>query len=144
MPAKSGPGVEWHVAKRFGLGGLYDFPDVDIHLAKYHLELVDQRNIHGAENILRELYGFGGFGRAYRDGNVNDCAIELLHQARMQGPRHPPQPWEYLMCEIRRCPDLRVPGRIREKNPVPNEARLLPEGASEIPLSCRGKMSIQV
>ena len=52
MPAEFRPGIEGHVAKRFGLGGIYNFPDVDIHLAKYHLELVDQRDVHGAENIL--------------------------------------------------------------------------------------------
>jgi hypothetical protein len=85
MPAESGPGVEWHVAKRLGFGGIYNLPDVDIHLAKNHLELVNQRDVHGAENILREFYGFSGFGRAYRDSNVNDCAIELLHQAQCNG-----------------------------------------------------------
>ena len=61
-PPTPGPGVEWHVAKRFGLGGINNLPDVDTHVAKNHLELVNQCDVHRAENILRELYRFGSFG----------------------------------------------------------------------------------
>ena len=63
MAAEAGAGVKWHESERFGLGSGNHLPDIDSHGGEDDLELVDERNVDGTENIFRQLDRFGGGGR---------------------------------------------------------------------------------
>ena len=57
VPAEARAGIEGHVAERLGRGRLDDFPDIDIHGAVDHLQLVHQGDIHRPEHVLGDLHG---------------------------------------------------------------------------------------
>ena len=59
--------VERHEAERLGLGRLDDLPDVDPHAVEDHLQLVHERDVHGAEDVLEELRGLGDARARDRD-----------------------------------------------------------------------------
>ena len=57
VPAEPGPRIERHEAERLGLGCVDHLPDIDAHRGvKIDLELVDERDIDGAEDVLGQLH----------------------------------------------------------------------------------------
>ena len=65
-PPRPGPRLERHESERLRRGGVDDLPDVDIHPVAELSELVDERDVDGAEDVLEEFRELGCFGR--RDG----------------------------------------------------------------------------
>ena len=55
VPAQPRPRVEGHEAERLGLGGVDHFPQIDVHPLAEQLHLVDQRDVHAAEDVLQQL-----------------------------------------------------------------------------------------
>lgn len=80
VAAPAGAGVEAHEAERLRLGGVEHLPDVDAHPVVDHLELVDQGDVHGAEDVLGELGRLGRprRGHAHRAGDHE--VVERLGQ----------------------------------------------------------------
>ncbi len=60
-PPSPGPGrIEWHEAERLGLCRVHYFPDVDPHFHERDFQLVHQRDIDRAKDVLHQLRRFGG------------------------------------------------------------------------------------
>ena len=75
---KAWAGVEAHEAEGLGLGGVEHLPDVDAHAVVDDLELVDQGDVDGAEDVLGQLGGLGGAGRGDPHGAVDRAVVERL------------------------------------------------------------------
>ena len=89
MPAQPRPGIKRLEAERLGLGRVDHFPDVDAHAVEEHLQLVDQRDVHGAVGVFEDLAGLGHL--AVADGNHfgHGLAIKLHGQPRLRGSTPP-------------------------------------------------------
>src|SRR5271165_2831257 len=77
VPAEPGSRIERVKAKGFGLGRFDHFPDIDAHAQAELFQLVHQRDVDAAIDVLQK---FGHLRRSRsRDGNgtVEDGAIEL-------------------------------------------------------------------
>src|SRR5215469_15038112 len=55
VPTEAGAGAEAHVAEGLRRGGVDDLPDVDSHPVAEHRELIDERDVDRAEDVLEEL-----------------------------------------------------------------------------------------
>ena len=77
MPAKTGAGIESHVAERFGLRGVDDFPHVNAHRGIDLLEFVHQRDVHAAEDVLEQLGRLGGTAGRDRHDGLDGLAVKL-------------------------------------------------------------------
>ena len=55
MPAKPRAGIKRHETKWLRLGGFDDLPDVNSHGAVHDFQLINQRDIYAAENVLQKL-----------------------------------------------------------------------------------------
>jgi len=53
VAAKARAWIERHVAKGLGRSGVDHFPNVDVHAQAELLELIDERNVHATENVLK-------------------------------------------------------------------------------------------
>ena len=62
-PPRPGPGLEAHEAERLRRGGVDDLPDVDPHPVAELRELVDERDVDRAEDVLEQLRQLGRLGR---------------------------------------------------------------------------------
>ena len=71
VPSPSGARVEAHEAKRLGRGGVEDLPDVDPHPVEDDLQLVDERDVDGPEDVFHEL----GRLRGPRGGDAHGPAM---------------------------------------------------------------------
>jgi hypothetical protein len=69
-------GIEAHEAEGLGGGGVEDLPDVDAHSVEDDLELVDQGDVDGAEDVLQELGALCHFETADRDNVVHRRSVE--------------------------------------------------------------------
>ena len=76
VAAEPGPGIERHKAERLGLGRVDHLPDVDAHRLEHDLQLVDERDVDRAEDVLGELDRLGGLERRDRHGARDDCVVE--------------------------------------------------------------------
>ena len=65
-PPRPGPGLKRHEPERLRRRRLHDLPDVDVHPVAELRELVDERDVDRAEDVLEQLRQLGGLGR--RDG----------------------------------------------------------------------------
>ena len=63
VSAQTRPGIERMKAERLGRGRVDDLPDVEIHAQAQHFELVDQRNVDAAVDVLEQ---FGHFRSRWR------------------------------------------------------------------------------
>src|SRR5262249_53594524 len=90
MAAESGSGIEWHEPEGFGLGRVDHLPNVDAHFRVDDLQLVDQRDIDGSEDILGQFDGFGRAGGRDRDHRLDEAAVERGSQFEGKGtlPAH--------------------------------------------------------
>src|SRR6185437_4409453 len=55
VAAKARPGIKRMESERLAFGGLNDLEDVEAHPDAELLELIDQRNVHAAVDILKQL-----------------------------------------------------------------------------------------
>jgi hypothetical protein len=86
VAAQAGTGIEWHVAKRLGLGRLDHLPDIDPHCVVDDLELVDQGDVHGAEDVFGNLHRFGDLGGGDRDDALQETGVERLARFSAAAP----------------------------------------------------------
>ncbi len=93
MPAEPRPGVERHEAERLGACRLDHLPDVDAHGVEDHLELVDQGDVDGAEDVLGELDRLGHRRCADRHDAVHELAVERRCERRGGLPVTPDHLW---------------------------------------------------
>ncbi len=77
VSAQAGAGIERLEAERLALGGFDHLPDVDAHAQAEQLELVDQRDVHAAVNVLQQLGHLRHGRRRDGDGAVEDGAVKL-------------------------------------------------------------------
>ena len=75
-PPRPGSRLERHEAERLGRGGLDDLPDVDVHPVAELRELVDERDVDRAEDVLEELRQLGCLGRRDRVHRVDRRRVE--------------------------------------------------------------------
>ena len=76
MATEPRPRIERHEAEWFGFRRLDDFPHIDAHRVVDDLELIHERDIDGAEDVLGDLHGLGGGGGRYRHNALHHRAIE--------------------------------------------------------------------
>ena len=76
VAAHAGAGVEAHEAVGLGGRGVDDLPDVDAHPVAEHRQLVDERDVHRAEDVLEQLGQLGRLGPGDRHDLVADLAVE--------------------------------------------------------------------
>src|SRR5581483_6784749 len=62
VAAETRPGLEGHEPERLRRGGADHFPDVDVHAVAQLRELVHERDVHRAEDVLEQLRQLGGLG----------------------------------------------------------------------------------
>src|SRR5258708_13927714 len=70
-------GIKRHETKRFGLGGVDNFPNVDAHRAIDHFQFIDQGNVYAPKGVLQELGRFGHPARGNRDDCLDGFGIQL-------------------------------------------------------------------
>ena len=75
-PPRPGPGIKRHEPKWFRLGRFDDFPDVNSHRAVDELQLINQRDIHAAKNILQQLGRFSDATRRDWHKRVDRLAVK--------------------------------------------------------------------
>ena len=80
-----GPGIEAHEAERLRRGGVDHLPDVDPHPVAQHRELVDQRDVDRAEDVLEQLRQLRRLGR----GDHQHLVADALVQPRRASARSP-------------------------------------------------------
>ena len=73
-----GPGLEAHEAVGLGRGRLDHLPDVDPHAVGQHRQLVDERDVDRAEDVLQQLRQLRRLRARRRARPVADEAVELL------------------------------------------------------------------
>ena len=76
-PPRPGPGLEAHEPERLRRGGVDDLPEVDLHPLAELGELVDERDVHGAEDVLEQLRQLGRLRRGDPVHGVDGGAVEL-------------------------------------------------------------------
>ena len=80
VSAQSGTGIKRLEAERLGLGRVDHLPDVDSHAVVEHLQLVDQRDVHGPVGVLEDFARLGDFEAGNRNHLHDRLAIEQLGQ----------------------------------------------------------------
>ena len=75
-PPRPGPGLKRHEAERLGGGGVDDLPDVDPHPVAEDRELVDERDVDRAEDVLEQLRQLGGLGARELVHGVDRAPVE--------------------------------------------------------------------
>src|ERR1035437_4559946 len=76
MAAEAGSGVERSEPEGFGGGGADHFPDIYVHGIGHDLQLVDQADVHRAEDVFEQFGEFGHTGRADRHDLIEGRAVE--------------------------------------------------------------------
>ena len=101
VAADPGTGREPHEPERLGRGRVDDLPDIETHPLAQQRELVDERDVHVAEDVLEQLGHLGRVGRRHRDHAVIDLAqqepgalggLRRSSRRRGVGPREPRSP----------------------------------------------------
>ena len=76
MTAHTGPGLEAHEAVGLGRRGVDHLPHVDAHPVRQHRQLVDQRDVDRAKDVLEQLGHLGDFRGRDRDHVVADSLVQ--------------------------------------------------------------------
>ena len=76
VPADARAGREAHEPERLGRGGVDDLPDVEAHPLAQQGELVDERDVDVAEDVLEQLGQLGRVGR----GHLDDVLVDVAQQ----------------------------------------------------------------
>ena len=131
-PPRPGPGLERHEAERLRRRRVHDLPDVDPHPVAELRELVDERDVDRAEDVLEELRQLRGLGRRDAVHRLDRRAVE---RGRGVG-RRVVDPADHLRDGLRRPVDpARVDALGREGEvevPSGDEARLALEHGQEL------------
>src|SRR5207249_3065565 len=77
MSAEPWSRIKRHEAKGLGFRRLDDLPYVNTHRLVDYLQLIDQRNVYAAENILQQLGRFSSPARTHRNNLLDGPAIKL-------------------------------------------------------------------
>src|SRR5262249_32808310 len=77
VSAEPGPRLEAHEAERLRRRSLHDLPDVDAHPVAELRELVDERDVDRAEDVLEQLRELRRFGRGNLDDLLAGAAVQL-------------------------------------------------------------------
>ena len=72
------PGLEAHEPVRLGRGGVDDLPDVDAHALGEYRQLVDERDVDRAEDVLEQLGQLGRLGGRDPDDLIAHAPVELV------------------------------------------------------------------
>ena len=72
-----GTGLEAHEAVGLAAGGVDHLPDVDAHPVAEHGQLVHQRDVHGAEDVLEQLRELGRLQGGHADDLVADLPVQV-------------------------------------------------------------------
>ncbi len=84
-PPRPGPGIKRHEAERLGGGAVDDFPDIEVHAQGELLQFVDQRDVHAAENIFKQLDHLRRARRADRHDFRDDLRVEVHGRLALGG-----------------------------------------------------------
>jgi hypothetical protein len=76
-PAHPGPGLEAHEAVGLGAGRVDDLPDIDAHALGEDRELVHERDVDRAEDVLEQLCHLGRLGRGDALDVLANAPVEL-------------------------------------------------------------------
>ena len=76
VATEAGAGLERHEPERLRRGCVDDLPDVDVHPVAELRELVDERDVDGAEDVLEQLRQLGRLGRRHRVHLVDRRGVE--------------------------------------------------------------------
>ncbi len=98
VPAHARAGLEAHEPVGLARRGLDDLPDVDPHAVGQHRELVHERDVHRAEDVLQELRQLRRLGTGDAHQLVAHQPVDLLRALRA-GLR---QPADDLRCVAQR------------------------------------------
>ena len=82
VAAEAGAGLELHEAEGLGRGRVDDLPDVDLHAVAEHRQLVHQRDVDAAEDVLEQLGHLRDLGRADRHDVVERGPVDLQRPRR--------------------------------------------------------------
>src|SRR6058998_859033 len=75
MASKPRTRMKSHEPKRFRLGGFDYFPDINSHGVVYHFQLIHQRDVYTAKDILEKLGGLGGPTATDRNDPFDSAAV---------------------------------------------------------------------
>ena len=84
-PPRPGPGLERREAERLRRGGVDHLPHVDLHPVAELRELVDERDVDGAVDVLEQLRQLGGLGRRDLVHRVDRRAVDVGGGLRARG-----------------------------------------------------------
>ena len=84
-----GPGLKAHEPVGLGRRGVDDLPDVDAHALGEDRELVDERDVDRAEDVLEQLGQLGRLGGRDPDHVVADAAVEVVGAVEAAGVMPP-------------------------------------------------------
>ena len=119
VTAPAGTGVEAHEAERLRRRGIENLPDVDTHPVEHDLQLVDERDVHGTEDVLDQLARLG----RPRGRNAHRLHDHLVVKGLRQISRHRIDAADDLR-DGRRRETCDCPGpRARERRPGRNRGR---------------------
>jgi hypothetical protein len=91
VAAQPRTGIEGHESERLGAGRGDHFPDVDPHPVEDDLELVDEGDVHRAEDVLQELGRLRDLGAGDRHDPVHRRAVERdrrVQRRLIDAPHH--------------------------------------------------------
>ena len=130
VTAEAGPGLERHEAERLRRRRLDHLPHVDVHPVAQLRELVDERDVDRAEDVLEELRELGRLGR----GDAVDRRRSRPSRDRPPRPstprRSPRRPWARSSSSSPRARDRRARARTRGGSPFPPSGRCRARGSA--------------
>ena len=137
-----GPGLEAHEAVRLGRGGVDDLPDVDAHAVGEHRHLVDERDVHRAEDVLQQLGQLGGLGRRDADDRVADAARRARSARSAHASVSPPTTFGVVAQRVVGAAGVDALGREREVEVAARRRGRTPRAsARRARASCPGRSS---
>ena len=137
-----GPGLEAHEAERLGRGGVDDLPDVDAHAVGEHRELVDERDVDRAEDVLQQLRQLGHLGRGDRHERRRRRARRPSSARSVHARREAADDLRRVARSCSRCGrGRRARARTRARSPRRPAGRTPPAAARGARASCRGTSS---
>ena len=142
VAAEAGARLEAHEAERLRRGRVDDLPDVDAHPVAELRELVDERDVDRAEDVLEQLRQLGRLGR--RDGvdGVDDAAVELGRARACDASSMPPTTFGTSSSSSRSLPGSTRSGEKARWKSSPASRPESPRGSAARPrASCPGRSS---
>ena len=82
VAAEAGAGLERREPERLGRGGVDHLPHVDLHPVAELRELVDERDVDRAVDVLEQLRQLGGLGRRDLVDRVERRAVDVRGRLR--------------------------------------------------------------